>query len=201
MFDPLQLPASLNYQFRLHPRPGYIPADKAVDPARLTELNDAKEKVRALEADLARVRGEAPKAAEGLAFEGSNLETRYSNSRAGDDSKYRSVTSSSSVPWTAIFEPVGARLLGCSMPEVRLKAAVTEAIARATSGGKDLHDLAVAAGSFQRVKVHLFALGLIELPASDVGSPATGALTPYGERKLIEVMRPHEGVGREPELT
>jgi hypothetical protein len=184
---------------RTHPAEGWIRASHAITPETLEELSWLRSRVHELEQELEQIKGTVPKGTEGLA-QGKDpwaidyVLTAYDEDTYEDDTYRGSVT----LTWDEIFSKLAPLMFDeCGEDELR-KALISavrdkfdeEDLLAKLPENSEISNFSVSNSEFQKVKVQLVALRLIEKSVRKRGVRDTNTywtLTPYGETYLMQL--------------
>jgi len=208
-----QVARTYNKFVRLYPMTGWVRADQVTSSESLKELLDAKSRIEQLEAALKKVQTSAPAGIEDLAQGNDEFSLIYGLSASYRKKSGSSGTVSAwvteKVTWDALFAAIAPQLLQ-EAEEAALRKGIQDfllgefldenvaALIRNATAKKvtitrnDLRslDVRIAKEEFGTILVQLMALGLIrrsdrKRSVSDIGT--YWALTPYGERRTIQL--------------
>lgn len=208
---------SLSKTIKTHPAVGWVRADLIPDESASKEILSLKKRIEELNAELERVRFEAPKGAEGLAQGEDRYEVHYSyvSYRVKRPSAFLDYVEEVDITneddsvvltWNEIFSCVSPFLID-EATELTLISALNEFIKTSEfeklnreHQGKKLKAFHIDNDDFQTIKVQLRALGLITKNSKQrsVRDTATyWTLTPYGDTvmtKLRAIKRSRRGI-------
>lgn len=192
---------SLTANIKRHPAIGWVRADLVPTDATVREVLNLRERVASLEAELNRVRTEAPPGTEELMHGEDTFRLEYECVALPPDGSYsdrRDASGNTRPTWDEIFAGVAPVLIN-EASEGDLRRAFKrhfERIARADlEGDKKLKDWSLDRFSFKdedldTCLVQLRALGLIkesDRKRSVSDTSKYWALTPYGDRLMVQL--------------
>ncbi len=168
---------SITQLMKRHPRVGWIPANKAGDPAATEELLALTKKIRGLEEELQRVRGRQSPDATNLADgdELIKLEIDFSVSAGTTDNNWRrsevvaTCDSTIDVSWNDLFRAAAPRLAPVAN-DASVRSAINALLShqfkappRTVGKNQWVSSVRITEGAYNIVKVQFTALGLVTL--------------------------------------
>jgi hypothetical protein len=191
----------LTANVKRHPATGWVRADQVPSDITVREVLSLREKVASLEAELIKLKTEAPPGTEELLHGEDTFDLDYSFKAQPNGGSYSSrveYTAGISPTWDEIFAGVAPALIS-EASDRDLRRAFSrhfEQMARANlAGDKDLQDYALDAFAFEDKDtdtciVQLRALGLIresDRKRSVTDTSKYWTLTPYGDRLMVQL--------------
>lgn len=172
-----------------HPAIGWIHASEAVAPSVLVELGQAKEELLQLKAQLKSARLAAPVESEVLKRGDDTTVMRFALTDTDDDER---IDSRVTVTWDQVFKMVGPVMLEPLREELLKSRFVSELLryAAVRRGITQWKEGATWDEDFQRAKIQMSALGLIERaprPSGD-NQHTFWKVSPYGESYLMSLI-------------
>lgn len=203
---------SLTQLIKKHPRPGWVPATSLASNEATEEILALRRRVEAQEEEIARLKLSAPESAKGLAGDSDEYSIVYTMTLAdvqgtyGNRQRNMKVECQDDFTWNEILAAVGPHLLDDAKESV-LKAGLSRLLRERMpqqieqlrgASEKNKKTLAryepssalVSDQSLQQIKVHLSALGVIDLwnLVQDRRRVPMCKLTDLGRKRLVEVV-------------
>jgi hypothetical protein len=192
---------ALTSETKRHPQVGWVRADQVPSQATLADVLGLRQRVAELEAQLQKVRTEAPAGTESLASGDDTLEINvgFKAHPPGTPSYLGASFSGQIYPsWDEIFAAIAPTMINeASEPELKkalngFASGLTREEFGESKGikGKEISDVSVKRADLETVIVQLRALGLIQQSERKRSLKDTGSywtLTPYGDQLMVKL--------------